>query len=319
MFAFIIQVCIIMAQQVSIVMAQEQPIKGERNANGSLTTSWTKVNGLGITGSVTYKSITIINTGDTLKYTTNAVDTLAASFNKWGTILPGMVDNKLQTVIGDSIFLKSTSASGKYALMATIRNSIQGEGGGQSVYSPTVTATISGTSQVTSVRDSSTFVDTARITITQWKGGAALTYTSGYIVDTNQNVGGSFTALTAARYNGGGGYITAIEFGTDTANTTGAIFDILIFKDTTGFSATLPANNTQYTTTFDLGKFYVGHEFVTFTAYGTTGGARGYTTTLIPFKCLAGSKNLYFLIIANGAYKPANPAHYRLRAYFERN
>ena len=172
---------------------------------------------------------------------------------------------------------------------------------------------------LTSVHDSSTFVDTCRITVNQWKGAAALTYTSGYIIDTNQNVGGTITALTAARYNGGGGYITAIELGTDTANITGATFDILIFKDTTGMGATLPANNTQYTTIFDQGKFYFGHEYVTFSMYGTTGGARGYTPTLIPFKCLATTRNLYFLIIANGAYKPAYNAHYRLRVYYERN
>ena len=171
----------------------------------------------------------------------------------------------------------------------------------------------------TSTHDSTTFVDTCRFQIKQWKGSAALTYTSGYIVDTNQNVGGSFFALTAARYNGGGGYITAIEMGSDTANTTGATFDILIFKDTTSFGASLPANNTQYTTIFDMGKFYVGHEYVTLAAYGTTGGARGYTTTLIPFKCLATSKNLYYLIIANGAYKPGYNAIYRLRVYYERN
>ena len=44
---------------------------------------------------------------------------------------------------------------------------------------------------LTSVHDSSTFVDTCRITVNQWKGAAALTYTSGYIIDTNQNVGGT--------------------------------------------------------------------------------------------------------------------------------
>ena len=176
-----------------------------------------------------------------------------------------------------------------------------------------------GITSFTSTHDSTTFVDTCRFQIKQWKGSAALTYTSGYIVDTNQNVGGSFFALTAARYNGGGGYITAIEMGSDTANTTGATFDILIFKDTTSFGASLPANNTQYTTIFDMGKFYVGHEYVTLAGYGTTGGARGYTTTLIPFKCLATSKNLYYLIIANGAYKPGYNAIYRLRAYYERN
>lgn len=315
-FAFIIQICIIMAQQVSIVMAQEQPVKGERNSSGVLTTAWTKVTGLGITGSVTFKSITLINLGDTLKYTTNATDTLSASYAKWGTILPSLIDDKLKSVIGDSIFLKSVSANGKYILTASVRNSIQGQDGGQSVYNPSVTATVNG---ISSVHDSTTFSDTAYITINQWKGAAALTYTSGYIVDTNQNVGGSFFSLTAARANGMGGYITAIDMGADTANTTGATFDILIFRDTVGFGAALQANNTQWITSFDMGKFYVGHEYVTLTAYGTTGGARGYTQTMIPFKCRADKRSLFFLIIANGAYKPAYNAHFRVRFFFERN
>jgi hypothetical protein len=163
------------------------------------------------------------------------------------------------------------------------------------------------------------FVDTTYITISQWKGGAALTYTSGYIIDTNQNVGGSFFALTCARNNGMGGFITSVELDIDTANVTGATFDILIFRDTTGFGATLPANNTQYTTIFDMGKWYVNHEVITLSAYGTTGGARGVVNDLIPFKCRSDKAKLFFLIIANGAYKPAYNAHYRLRVYTYRD
>ena len=169
-------------------------------------------------------------------------------------------------------------------------------------------------------KDSTTFSDTTYITISQWKGAAALTYTSGYIVDTNQNVGGSFFSITAARANGMGGFITAIDMGWDTTVGTGnQTFDILIFRDTVGFGAGLPANNTQYTTNFDMGKFYVGHELVSMTSYGTTGGARGYTQTLIPFKCRADKRSLFFLIIANSGSKPAYIAHLRLRFFFERN
>lgn len=124
-----------------IGMAQEQPVKGERNSSGALTTAWTKITGLGA-GGTTYKSITIINTGtDTIFRTINAVDTLAASRSKWAIILPGLIDDKLKSVIGDSVFLKGNGVNGKYILNSAYRNSIQGQDGGQSVYSSNVVVT----------------------------------------------------------------------------------------------------------------------------------------------------------------------------------
>ena len=181
-----------------------------------------------------------------------------------------------------------------------------------------------GNAVVTTTRSSTdsslwVLIDTVRFTRPATNATA---YADGDIVRTLATTGGALITFTAARTNGGGGYITAVQLSHDTANVNGANFDIMFYNDSTGMGATLPADNAVFQTIFDYGKGSFATAPLSLTMYGTNGGgatgARGDATGLnIPFRCISGSTKIYAVLIARGAFTPKNGGIFRLKIFIQ--
>ena len=272
----------------------------------------------------TYYNKTLTNAIDTVdvafssperftSYTIVATSTVTDTLNvyvqsKDGTawVQRGLVDLSTGTMVS---FIYATTISGEYLIVDPQPLKIRIVS--TSMDASTTTIILQGKTGIPTqgTNINTIFMDTARILMT---ASSAVTYSVG------DNLGGSFYGLTVVRSNGMGGTITSVELCGDTSNSTGASFDILFVKDSTGFTSGL-TDNGAYTTNFDMDKWYVGQDSVQFYKYGTTGGAKGYKQTSISFKCLSNSTKLYALIILRNNYLPKRVATYRLKVHIKRD
>jgi len=150
----------------------------------------------------------------------------------------------------------------------------------------------------------------------------ATAYTDGDIIRSLATTGGSLLGITAARTNGGAGYISSVEISHDTAYAAGINFDVIFYADSTGMGATLPADNAAYQSVYDFGKLASPPISLQTTSYGTTAGGatstRGAATNInYPFRCIAGSTKLYAVIIARGAFTPKQSGKFRLKVFIQ--
>ena len=149
----------------------------------------------------------------------------------------------------------------------------------------------------------------------------ATQYAAGDIVRDNAT-DRKFLPITAGRQtNGSSGYIISASLVTDTANVATGTFSLLLFRDTTGMGATLPADNAAYT--FNIAahdKHFVGLINFTLSAYGLL-HSRAFASDLrVPFDLRSTStKKLWGVLIATGAYTPAHGGKIIIRLTSQQN
>ena len=149
----------------------------------------------------------------------------------------------------------------------------------------------------------------------------ATQYTAGDIVRDNAT-DRKFLPITVGRQtNGSSGYIISASLVTDTANVATGTFSLLLFRDTTGMGANLPADNAAYT--FNIAahdKHFVGLINFTLSAYGLL-HSRAFASDLrVPFDLRSTStKKLWGVLIATGAYTPANGGKFIIRLTSQQN
>lgn len=150
----------------------------------------------------------------------------------------------------------------------------------------------------------------------------ATQYAAGDVVRDTATITRKFLPITVGREtNGSSGYIISASLVTDTANTATGTFSLLLFRDTLGMGANLPADNAAYT--FNIAahdKHFVGLINFTLSAYGLL-HSRAFASDLrVPFDLRSTStKQLWGVLIATGAYTPANGGKFIIRLTSQQN
>lgn len=159
----------------------------------------------------------------------------------------------------------------------------------------------------------------------QLADSAITAYTAGDIVRDTISYGKKFLVWNV-KGSGTTGYGSIVQalMDVDTANSTNATFDLLLFKDSTGLGAYLPANNSGYVSNYVYNKNLIGVIALTLVkyAYGAdSSGAYALTTGKdIPFDVSyvsPSTKQIFGLLIATAAYQHKVVEKFRIRLWFK--
>ena len=127
-------------------------------------------------------------------------------------------------------------------------------------------------------------------------------YTAWDVVNDSNSTAQILRFVNAARELGGSGYVTGVKITTDSSNVTNGVFRLLICAD----SVTGIADNSPWTTLY-ANRFKVLWS-VTLALETAGSGSTGAMATADgiakPFRCIATSRNLFGVLIAEQAYTP---------------
>jgi len=114
------------------------------------------------------------------------------------------------------------------------------------------------------------------------------------------------------------GQIMIGKLETDTAGTPGGIFDLLLFTDTTGMNALLPANNALYQNNYAFSSKYIDKITFSLSAIGTAAGGASLSRSNVEYVGIVldqrtiGRQYVWGLLIAQGTFTPAYGGRFKV-------